>query len=183
MVDHPLNKQAVQITQVAKEELSLHRDNLTGLPNRVAYSERILDAYHRWQRGFGDLSLALADIDYLKNINETYGEAMGDQILKKLASIFMTSIRKADFVARYDGGEFVFIFERTHQQQAATILESLRCAIEQCGFHSRKTRIAVTVSFGLTTLLQEDELEGLFARADKAMYLAKHSGRNQITTL
>ncbi|HHF7346243.1 TPA: GGDEF domain-containing protein [Legionella feeleii] len=168
---------------LSNEKINLNRDSLTGLPNRTLYCEYISYAYYRWQRGFGDLSLALADIDHFREINEKYGHLTGDRILQEVATIFKTSIRRADFLARYSGEKFIFIFERTQQKDAAMVLESLRRAIEECQFFHDKTKIDVTVSFGLTTLTQGDELEGLLIRADKAVYQAKMGGRNQVTTL
>lgn len=168
---------------LSNEKLNLNQDSLTGLPNHTLYSEYILYAYYRWQRGFGDLSLALADVDHFSEINEKYGYLTGDKILKEIANIFKTSIRRADFLARYSGEKFIFIFERTQQQHAAMVLESLRRAVEEGQFFHDKTKIDVTVSFGLTTLAQGDELEGLLLRADKAVSQAKLGGRNQVTTL
>nr|WP_019217577.1 GGDEF domain-containing protein [Legionella tunisiensis] len=126
---------------LSNETINLNRDSLTGLPNRTLYSEYILYAYYRWQRGFGDLSLALADVDHFREINEKYGHLTGNKILQEIATIFKTSIRRADFLARYGGEKFIFIFERTQQRHAAMVLESLRRAIEECQFFMVKQRL------------------------------------------
>ncbi|KTC81446.1 GGDEF domain-containing protein [Legionella brunensis] len=165
------------------EKLKNNQDSLTGLPNRASYNEHILDAYHRWQRGFGDLSIAVADIDNFKVINDTYGHLAGDKVLKKIATLFKSSIRAVDFISRYGGEEFVFIFERTHLNNAVKVAEGLRSTVEEYDFYYRERRVYVTVSFGLTNLQHGDDLETLFNRADEAMYRAKRNGRNCIVTL
>ncbi|WED41932.1 GGDEF domain-containing protein [Legionella cardiaca] len=165
------------------EKLKNNVDSLTGLPNRASYEEHLLDAHHRWKRGFGDLSIAIADIDNFKEINDTYGHLAGDKVLKKIASLFKSSIRAVDFVARYGGEEFVFIFERTHLNDAVKVADSLRSIIEEYDFYYRDQRVHVTVSFGLTNFQHEDDLESLFTRADEAMYQAKRNGRNCVASL
>ncbi|KTD06832.1 GGDEF domain-containing protein [Legionella jamestowniensis] len=165
------------------ERLKNNQDSLTGLPNRASYEEHMLDAYHRWQRGFGDLSIAIADIDNFKHINDTYGHLAGDKVLKKIAALFKSSIRAMDFIGRYGGEEFIFIFERTHLNNAAKVAEELRSLIEEYDFYYREKRVCVTVSFGLTNFQHGDDLETLFTRADEAMYEAKHQGKNRVVAL
>lgn len=162
------------------EQEKTNQDSLTGLPNRGAYDERILKAYNRYQRGYGELSLAVADIDFFKKINDNYGHLAGDKVLKKVAAIFNSSIRQADFISRYGGEEFVFIFERTTEDSAKKILESLRTAIEGCQFSYRDNKVNVTVSLGLATVKPDDTPESVFMRADAAMYRAKCNGRNRV---
>jgi diguanylate cyclase len=165
------------------QKSKINQDTLTALPNRAAYDERAIDAVHRWQRGFGDLTLAVADIDHFKKINDTYGHIVGDKVLRKIAELFKSSIRSVDFVARYGGEEFVFIFEKTALKEAKKILEKLRKDVENCELFYRDTQVSVTVSFGLTEMGSSDTLETLFVRADEAMYKAKHSGRNRVEVI
>ncbi|KTD24297.1 diguanylate cyclase [Legionella lansingensis] len=165
------------------EKLKNNQDSVTGLPNRVSYEEHIKDAYNRWHRGFGDLSLAVANIDNFKQINDKYGHLAGDKILKEIAMLLKSSIRAVDFLARYNNEEFVFIFEHTHIQDAAKVAEGLRNVIEESVFSYRDKRIYVTVSFGLTNLQHGDDIGSIFMRADEAMLQAKQSGRNRVVTL
>lgn len=162
------------------EQKKTNQDSLTGLPNRGAYDERIIKAYNRYQKGYGDLCLAIADIDFFKKINDNYGHLAGDKVLAKVASIFKNAIRQADFISRYGGEEFVFIFERTSEDNAKKILESLRLAIERCQFSYRDNKVNITVSLGLATVNPDDTPESVFVRADAAMYRAKCNGRNRV---
>ncbi|MCC5791631.1 MAG: GGDEF domain-containing protein [Legionellaceae bacterium] len=164
-------------------ELHMHLDRLTGMPNRAAYDEHLLHAWQRWQRGFGDLSLAIGDIDHFKTINDTYGHLAGDKVLKKIAHLFRSSIRAVDFVARYGGEEFVLVFERTPVDEAQKILEELRKLVQDTDFYYRNTKVDISLSFGVTMLKEDDDLEMLFDRADTALYKAKKSGRNRIEVL
>lgn len=165
------------------EQEKNNKDSLTQLPNRASYDEHILNAYYRWERGFGDLTIAIADIDHFKAINDNYGHLTGDNVLKKLATLFKNLIRKVDFVARYGGEEFIFVFERTTEENAKKILESLRHSIENCQFCYHDNKVDVTVSFGLTTLKPKEDLEVFFMRADAALYQAKRAGRNRVEIL
>lgn len=107
----------------------------------------------------------------------------GDKVLKKVAMIFKSSIRTVDFIARIGGEEFVFIFEQTSSKEAFGILEKLRKLVEDCLFYYRDKKVDVTVSFGLTTVTEEDDIESLFMRADNAMYKAKNAGKNRVEIL
>ncbi|CDZ77862.1 Stalked cell differentiation-controlling protein [Legionella massiliensis] len=166
--------------QLSFQKVRINQDSLTGLPNRSAYDEYVLNAFHRWQRGFGDMTLAIADIDHFKDVNDQYGHLAGDKVLKKIATLFRSSLRAVDFVARYGGEEFVFIFEHTSDHDGWKVLDNLRQAIQETEFCYRDTRVVITASFGLTSLRHGDDIETLFVRADEAMYRAKHNGRNQV---
>ena len=185
-------KERLAQTQLQTQELSeilsyreqhMNQDSLTGLPNRAAYDDHLLNVWHRWQRGFGDLSLALADLDHFKQINDRYGHLAGDKVLKKVSFLFKSSIRAVDFVARYGGEEFAFIFERTDKEKAMTVLNHIQQQLADTEFHYRETPVMVTTSFGVTDLKENDTLESFFERADKALYEAKKAGRNQIIML
>ncbi|MDI9817736.1 MULTISPECIES: GGDEF domain-containing protein [unclassified Legionella] len=165
------------------DKLRSNQDSLTGLPNRKSYDEHIVEAYQRWKRGFGELSLAIADVDGLKSINDNYGCLAGDMILKEIAGLFRSSVRAVDFIARYSGQEFVFIFEHTGLNDAVKVTEGLRSAIEEYSFYYQETKINVTVSFGLSSFQHGDSLETLFMRADQAVREAKSHGRNCVVAL
>lgn len=165
------------------QKYKINHDSLTGLPNRESYDEHILDSFQRWKRKKKILSLAVCDIDHFKRINDSFGHLAGDKVLKKVSSILRASIREADFIARIGGEEFVIIFEETTSKAARVILEQLRKLIQDCQFYYRDNKVDVTISFGLTSIIENDSLESFFIRADNAMYKAKNAGRNRVEIL
>ena len=165
------------------QKYKINHDGLTGLPNKESYDEHMIDTFQRWKRNPEVLSLAVGDIDHFKQINDTFGHLAGDKVLKKVATIFRSSIREVDFIARIGGEEFVFIFEKTTNRQAHSVIEKLRKSIEECQFFYRDNKVCVTVSFGLTSIVHGDDIESLFIRADNAMYKAKNAGRNRVEIL
>ena len=165
------------------QKYRINHDSLTALPNRDSYDEHIIDSFQRWRRSSKPLSLAVGDIDHFKRINDSFGHLAGDKVLKKISMILKSSIRTVDFIARVGGEEFVLIFEETSNKSARLILEKLRKLIEDCQFFYRESKVDVTVSFGLTTVVSGDDIESLFMRADNAMYKAKNAGRNRVETL
>lgn len=165
------------------QRLQVHCDGLTGLANRVCYDEYIVEAFSRCKNGEEDLCLAVADVDHFKKINDNYGHLAGDKVLKKIAFIFKQELRPNDFVARFGGEEFVFIFENTNRVDAFKLVERIRKAIETCHFSYKEENVLVTISIGLTPCFEKDDPESLFARADKAMYVAKNQGRNCVAAI
>lgn len=165
------------------QKYKINHDSLTSLPNRESYDEYIIEALQRWKDNGKILSLAVGDIDHFKFINDTFGHLAGDKVLKKVASIFKASMRDLDYIARYGGEEFVFIFEDTTSKAALSIIEKLRKSVEDCQFVYRDNKVDVSVSFGLTTIVQGDNIESLFIRADSALYKAKDAGRNRSAVL
>ena len=165
------------------QRYKINHDSLTSLPNRDSYDEHVVDSFQRWKRNGQELSLAVGDIDHFKHINDNFGHLAGDKVLKKVAMILKSSVRATDFIARIGGEEFVFIFEQTDSKSAQVILEKLRTLVEECQFFYRESKVDVTVSFGLTTVNPDDDIESLFIRADNAMYKAKNAGRNRVEIL
>ncbi|MFA5959883.1 MAG: GGDEF domain-containing protein [Tatlockia sp.] len=169
--------------QLSSQPVNLNQDSLTALATRIAYDEYIQGAFHRWERGFGDVSLALANLDGLKEINDKYGLATGDAIVKKVAEIFKSSIRAVDFVARFEKTTFVFIFERTSIHAATKVVENLRIAIEEAEFLANNAPIPITLSFGLSAFKHGDTSTALLKRAEEALRQAENTGQNQLVTL
>lgn len=173
-------KNAQMKKTIIDQSIQINTDTLTKIANRNFYNISIQKAYSRWQTTGVNIVLALADIDHFKNINDKYGHLTGDKVLMKIASIFQDSMRSIDFLARYGGEEFVVIFEGLSLEQSKEKLENLRLEIENFHFLFRGNRVPVTVSFGLTNIIQGDDTDSLFTRADEALYKAKNNGRNQI---
>ncbi|MDR9436696.1 MAG: diguanylate cyclase [Thiohalophilus sp.] len=165
--------------QVKKAQDKAETDALTGVPNRMAYDKRLEEEIARHRRYNTDFVLMLWDIDYFKGINDTYGHAAGDKVLKVIAGLMQQQLRETDFLARYGGEEFAIILVESDIAAATVVGEKLRQAIEALEFHFRGTRVPVTASCGFA-LAGEEDAERLFERADTALYSAKEKGRNRI---
>ncbi len=151
-------------------------DQLTGLYNRRSLFDiapkYISDAVrHKYP-----LSLLVIDIDHFKIVNDSYGHAKGDAVLKKTGEVMQASCRNGDFVARFGGEEFVVLLTHCDQSDAMMKAELLRKSIEE----SRPDDIVVTVSIGVAELAPGDDLDSLFSKADLAAYKAKDLGRNRV---
>jgi diguanylate cyclase len=158
-------------------------DVLTKIPNRLAYDKRIEEELSRWQRFNQPTCIAVWDVDHFKRINDTCGHRAGDRVLRTVAECLAGRIRGTDFVARYGGEEFVMILSGTRLDDAVRLVNEMRVAISEIGFHFRGTALAVTISSGVTALLVGDSASAAFDRADKAMYQAKESGRNRCVSI
>lgn len=171
-------------TETLKAELKVVRaqnlhDTLTGLFNRNAYNARIKDEIARYKRYLSPLTLAIWDIDHFKKINDTFGHKAGDRVLALTAKQLHDHTRDTDFIARFGGEEFVMLLPNTSKDAALFLVEQLRELIQTTGFNSNGQAVPVTISCGLTELLDDDTEDSFFERADKALYEAKHNGRNQ----
>lgn len=155
------------------------KDGLTGIYNRMAYDERVIQEHARWKRYGTPLSLLLWDIDQFKVINDTYGHQAGDKVLQSVAHLLESLVRETDFVARYGGEEFVILMPETTAVTAHKVAEKLRGSIEETNFHYRDTVVKVSASCGTAAFSRSDTPECVLRRADEALYLAKQAGRNQ----
>jgi polar amino acid transport system substrate-binding protein len=157
-----------------KLEISSQTDKLTSLYNR-AKLDTILEQEIKYKKRYEtSLSLIIADIDYFKNINDTYGHVIGDIILKEFAHILSKNIRETDYVGRWGGEEFILIFPQTKDSDAHIITENLRKIIEENNFYNN---IKITASFGINEC-KDDNPTKCVSKADKALYEAKNSNRN-----
>jgi len=165
------------------EEKLLHlsnHDSLTNLYNRRILSKKLTKEIEKARRYNHPLSLFLFDIDYFKNINDTYGHDVGDTVLKTLGQLIKDSIREIDDAFRYGGEEFVIILADTPLSKAEELAQRLRKKIEKMPIASVKgDAISITVSIGVSSFTKDIESpDDLLKIADTRMYLAKHSGRN-----
>jgi diguanylate cyclase len=158
------------------------RDPLTQIPNRMAYEQRVGEELERWARFSQPTCIAVWDIDEFKAINDNYGHRAGDKVISVVAECLANSIRSTDFVARYGGEEFVMLLPGTTLPDALRLVEEMREAVTQLGFHFRGAPVSITISCGITALVDGDEADAAFDRADRAMYQAKDAGRNRIVS-
>lgn len=155
-------------------------DVLTGLPNRVAYNKRAEEEFARWQRYGRPLTLVVADIDFFKRINDSYGHLAGDRVLQLIGKEVASRIRTTDFLARYGGEEMVILMPETAAQVAMQVMDKTREMVSRLPFHFRNEKVQITMSFGISEFQGQDSIEGVFERADRALYRAKGNGRNQV---
>ncbi|NMP30737.1 diguanylate cyclase [Thalassotalea sp. M1531] len=158
-------------------------DELTGLYNRRFYEQRILAEYRRSKRNLTSLSIVVIDIDFFKKVNDNYGHLAGDQCLSWLSQHIKQSLKRStDVGCRYGGEEFCLILPDTEQEGAIALAEDLRKAVEAFDFIYQEQHISLTISCGIATYTQQDNIEPehIFCAADKALYQAKRSGRNQV---
>lgn len=162
-------------------EKKLNQDQLTGAYNRRAYDKRIEEEMERFLRYQSVFSLLVIDADKFKNINDRYGHAVGDKCLQEIIKRTIPLLRKNDMLARYGGEEFVVIMPGTGKDGAKEAAEKIRQTIEKIGFIYKKEKVKVTVSIGVTEVMETDTThESVFERADIAVYQAKKQGRNRV---
>jgi len=155
------------------------KDTLTGIWNRQALNELLEKEYVRWQRYEKPLSLIVWDVDFFKRVNDNYGHAAGDKVLRTIASIFQKATRDADFISRFGGEEFMGIFPETNLEDALVLANKIRQKVERSKFHYEDKRVFITASAGLATFRSGDTIDDVFKRADRALYQAKQGGRNR----
>lgn len=154
-------------------------DSLTQLPNRMAYEEKVTNAFAKAKQSGNRLCLALFDIDHFKTVNDNYGHSVGDKTLRIIASQIRKALQKQDFVARWGGEEFIALMPDTDLQDAFTRLEEIRNSIAKLPFMFKGNRFKVTLSVGLTDVMKHENIEAAFEHSDKLLYEAKQNGRNQ----
>lgn len=182
--DHMLD--ALQARTEELRALSL-RDPLTGLWNRRHFTEAAQREIALSLRHGQSLSLAMADIDHFKKVNDTYGHAAGDLVLQHFADLLRRNLRGSDILARFGGEEFIFLFPHTSVREGGCILEKLRGLCETSDVATPEGAIRVTASFGVTELPPDATappdilLAQLVQRADAALYHSKGQGRNRVT--
>ncbi|MBS1187000.1 MAG: putative Diguanylate cyclase [Burkholderiaceae bacterium] len=163
-------------------ERQAHTDYLTGATNRRHFMEIAELELARAVRYGNLLTILMLDIDYFKQVNDTYGHRMGDAVLVQLTEICRQILRKVDIFARYGGEEFVILLPQTGMAAAMKTAERLRVAVESARIPmERGLPLHFTVSVGVASLERKDDnLDVLLSQADRALYAAKHAGRNTI---
>lgn len=155
-------------------------DPLTGIYNRTAMEAALHREISLARRHRTPLSLIIMDIDGLKRLNDRYGHATGDQLIKAVVEAVCGSLRETDLVSRYGGDEFTILLNNTARRGATVLAENIRKKIQSVACQFGDKTINVTVSMGVASLTSRDKYTGLFARADRALYDAKRQGRNCI---
>lgn len=156
-------------------------DELTGLYNRRAFFESVQKELARVRRSGVGFSLLLMDIDFFKQVNDTYGHAAGDAVLRILADTLRSTLRVVDVAARMGGEEFAILLPETQENEAHRVAERLRQAIAAAEAHVGVHTIRVTISIGVAALsANTPDPDTLLHAADEALYAAKARGRDQV---
>lgn len=164
-----------------EHELAL-TDGLTGLPNRLAYERRMAEVEREVRRG-AVACVGAFDIDHFKSINDAYGHAAGDAVLRIVGQTLSRELEGRAFVARYGGEEFVVVFQDTSPADAETLSQHLCATVEALAFHASSKPVTITMSGGITRFDRDEEATDAFDRADRALYAAKRAGRNRCVLL
>jgi diguanylate cyclase len=172
-----LKKQLQEMKKQAKT------DSLTSLTNRKAFFEQVAEMETQGDFLNGRHSLLMIDIDHFKKVNDTFGHLFGDKVIKAVAMVLKKNTKGKDLAARFGGEEFVVLLPDTGIEGARVVAENIRRTIEGASIinpNNKQVVSKVTISLGITELLDEDDFETMILRADKALTAAKDSGRNQV---
>jgi diguanylate cyclase (GGDEF)-like protein len=176
-----MQKRRIESQQKQLEQMA-YMDPLTNLPNRRLL-ERIVNREFFLMRNYGhDTVIIMLDIDDFKNINDTYGHPVGDSILMQLAEMLKNNVRESDTVARFGGEEFIILMPNTSMEEGYALAERIRKRIMEKSFIVGTIELQITSSFGIASMRDSNSqtLEDYYSLADKALYLAKHSGKNRV---
>ncbi|MGH7966150.1 MAG: GGDEF domain-containing response regulator [Candidatus Binatia bacterium] len=176
------SRQALKQQQTRLERMAWE-DELTGLSNRRYFEQRAQEECLRARRYDRPLSLVLADLDHFKDVNDHYGHAYGDLVLKEVSHVLRQYCRSSDVVARYGGEEFAMLLPETTFAEALSVAERLRRAVKALSFPHPSGAFQATMSFGVTCLTSErrqQSLAQLCEEADQALYAAKQKGRDRV---
>ncbi|GAA5784478.1 sensor domain-containing diguanylate cyclase [Chitiniphilus shinanonensis] len=169
------------ITLLNKLEKIAFTDNLTGAYNRHFFLEHAEKEYRKCLETDSPMCVIMFDLDFFKVINDTYGHSAGDVILKEVTATAQSVLRPYDLLARYGGEEFIILITQTSLGAASRLAERIRRKIASAVFQYRETPLRVTISLGVAEYATSDEsFETLVNKADKALYKAKHRGRNRV---
>ncbi len=165
-------------SRLAEERETAMTDPLTEIPNRLAYDKQVVKEFARWQRYNTPLCLLICDIDFFKNINDTYGHKAGDRALIAIAQTIQYNTRETDFLARIGGEEFIVLLSETTLEGARSVAEKIRRGIEMLEFVYAGQKVPITISGGVAEFSSGDKIDDVYVRADKGLYKAKEQGRN-----
>ena len=178
-----LRRLRLEIATVQRELEDAHHnlDPLTGTPSRVSLLTKLREQHDLAKRKEHACTIAMMDLDHFKNVNDTHGHAVGDKVLISVARYVMAHLRPYDKVFRYGGEEFLICLPDTDIQEAKSIVDRLREELASLPHRLESPEpLTVTVSFGLTQLDPDVPVEQSIDRADKALYVAKATGRNRV---
>ena len=157
------------------------RDPLTDTGNRIAMNQAMQREVDLARRSLQPLSVLMVDIDLFKNINDRFGHATGDEVLKGVAAVIKGSLRNIDMVFRYGGEEFLVLLANPSREAAQMVGERLRLAVMGLQHLEQGQALDLSISLGCATLLAGESMDSLQRRADSALYVSKREGRNRLS--
>jgi diguanylate cyclase (GGDEF)-like protein len=176
------NNQALTVALKTVEEMA-SRDALTDILNRRALLEILEIELAAFKRKGTPFCIAVIDLDHFKQINDSFGHAVGDEVLKTFVRLAHYNMRVPDRAARYGGDEFVVVLTDTVRDIAAGVLERVRTGVAQYDWNAVAPGLTVSVSIGITAIKNDDTIARALERADSALYAAKSGGRNSVSGL
>ncbi len=181
MLEQKVEERTYELERAKHEALALSvTDHLTQLYNRRGFFEKVNQQFAKYRDAQGTCSLLLLDLDQFKAINDKYGHATGDEVIRTTAHKLTQHSRASDIAGRIGGEEFVLFLPMANNHTAFAIAEKIRADIEQQDIIADNKHVKFTVSIGVSTLQASDQhIESMLKRADKALYQAKNQGRNQ----
>lgn len=173
--------QEIEVRQRLEGELRelVHRDHLTGISNRRHFFDQADHSLARSLANGTPVSLLIVDIDYFKQINDTYGHMHGDEVLKTLVGVCRSALGDVDMLARLGGEEFVVLLPGADLAAASAMAERLRSEAQRTPVRLQDATLYFTISLGVAQWQPEESLPVLMRRADEALYCAKYNGRNR----
>jgi diguanylate cyclase (GGDEF)-like protein len=165
----------------SKLQREANYDALSGIFNRRAFNLQSAQQFNKSRENDQPLSVLMCDVDFFKNVNDTYGHSTGDEVIKTVAQVMLENTRNSDLVARYGGEEFIALLPRTSKHEATIVAEKIRLSIESIEINIDNHQLRFTISIGISDLKSADSnIDNVIYRADEALYNAKESGRNQV---
>lgn len=189
-----IQKQQLQVTvtdlesskqEIQRQNKELHflatRDPLTGCLNRRSFNELFAESFNQARSQHLELTCIMVDIDHFKRVNDNYGHAVGDDVIRLLADILMSSTRDEDIVSRYGGEEFCIILPGININEAVSVAERIRLKIKKDSIDTFESGPHITASLGVSSILDHAKDPAMLNdQADQALYIAKESGRNRV---
>ena len=183
-LEKELQKQIIESNRQLRDTneklaLSASKDYLTDIFNRSSFNEFLTHELAELRRYNHGLCVIFCDLDHFKRVNDQYGHAVGDMVLKTFVKIVQKNIRRSDILARWGGEEFIILLPRSRSTDAINVAEKIRVNTEAYPFEEIES---ITASFGVVEANQKDTKETLFDKVDAALYRAKKEGRNRVCT-
>ncbi len=160
--------------------MALSRDSLTGLLKHADIKEQVALEVERAQRSGKPTSVVMLDLDHFKQVNDQYGHAAGDNVIRSLANLMRQRLRRIDSIGRYGGEEFVAVLPDCPAEQAKRIFDEIRLRFAALSFHAGARTFSVSLSAGISETDGHSSAGAMLELADQALYAAKHNGRNQV---